>query len=167
MGRPFATQPDRVVDLVRSHFPEASLRTTLLTGFPGEGEEHFRTLADFVRRKRFQHMGGFAFWAEEGVRAAEFPGQVDEEVKEARRSELMRIQAEISGEQLEACQGEEMTVLVDRPNPEWPTLYEGRVWFQAPEVDGICYVSGESLSPGDMVTARIEETRTYDLVALA
>jgi tRNA-2-methylthio-N6-dimethylallyladenosine synthase/ribosomal protein S12 methylthiotransferase len=167
MGRPFATQPDRVVDLVRSHFPEASLRTTLLTGFPGEGEEHFRTLADFVRRKRFQHMGVFAFWAEEGVRAAEFPGQVDEEVKEARRSELMRIQAEISGEQLEACQGEEMTVLVDRPNPEWPTLYEGRVWFQAPEVDGICYVSGESLSPGDMVTARIEETRTYDLVALA
>ena len=166
MGRPFATQPDRVVDLVRSHFPEASLRTTLLTGFPGEGEEHFRTLEDFVRRKRFQHMGVFAFCAEEGVRAAEFPGQVDEELKEARRSELMSLQAEISEEQLEAFQGEEMTVLVDRPNPEWPTLYEGRVWFQAPEVDGICYVSGENLSPGDMVTARIEETRTHDLVAL-
>ena len=166
MGRPFATQPDRVVDLVRSHFPEASLRTTLLTGFPGEGEEHFRVLSDFVRRHRFQHMGVFAFWPEEGVRAAEFFGQVDRELKEARRNELMRIQAEISEDQLEAYQGREMAVLVDRPNPEWPTLYEGRVWFQAPEVDGICYVSGENLSPGDMVSARIEETRTYDLVAL-
>ena len=167
MGRPFAARPQRVVDLVRSHFPEASLRTTLLTGFPGEGEEHFRTLADFVRRVRFQHMGVFAFWAEGGVRAADLPGQVDQELKEARRRELMRIQAEISRQELAACQGRDMSVLVDRPHPEWPTLFQGRVWFQAPEVDGICYVSGEGLSPGDMVSARIEETQTYDLVALA
>ena len=166
MGRPFATQPDRVVNLVRSRFPEASLRTTILTGFPGEGEEHFRTLAEFVQRTRFQHMGVFAFHAEEGVRAAELPGQVEQELKEARRDELMRLQAEISEEQLEACQGREMSVLVDRPHPEWPTLYEGRVWFQAPEVDGMCYVSGEDLSPGDLVTARIDQTWAYDLAAL-
>jgi tRNA-2-methylthio-N6-dimethylallyladenosine synthase/ribosomal protein S12 methylthiotransferase len=166
MGRPFATQPDRVVGLVRRHFPEASLRTTLLTGFPGEGHEHFRTLSDFVRRHRFQHLGVFAFWPEEGIRAAGFPDQVDEALKEARRDELMRIQAEISEEELLACQGREMSVLVDRPNPEWPMLYEGRVWFQAPEVDGICYVSGEGLTPGDMVHAHIDETWTYDLAAL-
>ena len=166
MGRPFASQPDRVVDLVRSHFPQASLRSTLLTGFPGEEEEHFRVLYDFVRRVRFQHMGVFAFYPEDGIRAAEYPGQVDEETKEARRQELMSLQAGISRELLSAYQGREMSVLVDRSHPEWPTLYEGRIWCQAPEVDGICYVSGESLSPGDMVTARIEETWTYDLVAL-
>ncbi len=167
MGRPFSTQPYKVVDKVRSFFPEASLRTTLLTGFPGEEESHFQVLAEFVRQVRFQHMGVFSFFPEEGVRAARYSGQVPQGIKEARKQELMRIQAEISGQIHSEMEGKTMSVLVDRSNPEWPTLYEGRAWFQAPEVDGICYVSGESLSAGDMVQARIEEAKTYDLIGLA
>jgi tRNA-2-methylthio-N6-dimethylallyladenosine synthase/ribosomal protein S12 methylthiotransferase len=116
---------------------------------------------------RFHHMGVFAYKAEEGTPAAEMPDQVEDAVKEWRRDALMEIQAEISEEILATYEGERMSVLVDAEHEEWPGLHVGRTWFQAPEVDGVTYISGPGVEPGALVDADIVETREYDLVALS
>ena len=167
MGRPFARDPRRVVDAVRAKLPDAALRTSLIAGFPGETERHFASLRDFVREARFDHLGVFSYRAEEGTPAADLPGQIPERLKETRRAEIMRLQAEISAEKLEALAGKRMRVLVDAAHPEWPGLHTGRVWLQAPEIDGVTYVSGPEVQPGAMLEVEIVETREYDLNALA
>ncbi|MFW5735250.1 MAG: 30S ribosomal protein S12 methylthiotransferase RimO [Oceanidesulfovibrio sp.] len=167
MGRPFSGDPMRVVDRVRAAVPEAVLRTTFIVGYPGEEERHFSALEQFVREVRFQHMGAFPYWPEEGTRAAAMADQVEDAVKKDRLSRLMGLQAEISEELLEGYVGEDMDVLVDAPVPEWPGLHRGRVWLQAPEVDGVTYISGDAVRPGELVRASIEESKTYDLVALS
>lgn len=167
MGRPFAKDPRRVIDLVRSRFPEAAMRTSLIVGYPGEKPTHFNYLLDFIREVRFQHLGVFAFQAEEGTPAASMPGQVGPKTRQKRREAIMAAQAEISEEWLSGFEGRTMDVLVDAPHPEWPGLHVGRAWFQSPEIDGVTYVSGPGVKPGAMVKAVIEETKIYDLVALA
>ncbi|MGE4441214.1 MAG: 30S ribosomal protein S12 methylthiotransferase RimO [Desulfomicrobium sp.] len=167
MGRPFRRDPRAVVEQVRKYFPQAALRTTFIVGYPGETRERFEALESFVRETRFMHLGVFPYYAEDGSEAALLPDQLPDEVKEERRDRIMELQAGISEELLAQFEGQELDVLVDRPHEEWPGLYEGRVWFQAPEVDGITYVSGEDVGPGKMVRAVIEEVKTYDLVALA
>ncbi len=167
MGRPFRRDPRAVVEQVREFFPDAALRTTFIVGYPGETEERFAALESFVRDARFMHLGVFPYYPEDGSEAAALPDQLPDEVKEERRDRIMALQAGISEELLGGFEGQELEVLVDRPHEEWPGLYEGRAWFQAPEVDGITYVSGENVQPGRMVRAVIEETKTYDLVALA
>lgn len=167
MGRPFSGDPARVVDRVRSAVPDAALRTTFIVGYPGEEAHHFEALEKFVRETRFQHMGAFPYWPEEGTRAASMADQVADSVKKSRLERLMKAQAEISEELLEQYVGEEMEVLVDAPVAEWPGLHKGRVWLQAPEVDGVTYISGEEVRPGVLIRASIEESKTYDLVALS
>lgn len=167
MGRPFARNPREVVDRIRDVFPEAALRTSFIVGYPGETEEHWEHLRDFMVETRFHHMGVFAYKAEEGTPAAEMPDQVEDAVKEWRRDALMEIQAEISEEILATYEGERMSVLVDAEHEEWPGLHVGRTWFQAPEVDGVTYISGPGVEPGALVDADIVETREYDLVALS
>ena len=167
MGRPFARNPRHVLETVREHLPEAALRTTFIVGYPGETEEHFEALCRFVEDARFQQLGVFAYQPEDGTPAAAMPDQVPEEVKERRRNTLMEIQAEISESLLAAQEGRRMEVLVDAPHAEWPGLHTGRVWFQAPEVDGLTYVSGPGVQPGALVEADIVEHATYDLTALA
>lgn len=167
MGRPFARDPRRVIERVRSFFPTAALRTTLITGFPGETESHFTELLNFVQEIRFQHLGVFAYQAEEGTPAAAMPDQVEEAVRIARREALMETQAEISAAWLSAFANERLSVLVDAVHPDWPGLHTGRTWFQAPEIDGLTYISGPGVHPGALVEADIVECRDYDLVALA
>lgn len=167
MGRPFAKDPRRVIDLVRQRFPEAAIRTSLIVGYPGETRTHFNYLMNFVREVRFQHLGVFAFQAEEGTPAASMPGQVGMKTRQSRREAVMAAQAEISQEWLSGFEGRELDVLVDSVHPEWPGLHVGRTWFQSPEIDGVTYVSGAGVKPGAMVRAVVEEAKTYDLVALA
>jgi len=167
MGRPFRRDPRVVVEQVREFFPDAALRTTFIVGYPGETEERFKALEAFVREARFMHLGVFPYYPEDGSEAAVLPDQLPDEVKEERRARIMALQAVISEELMAEFEGRELDVLVDRPHEDWPGLYEGRTWFQAPEVDGITYVSGENVGPGRMVRAVVEETKTYDLVALA
>lgn len=166
MGRPFARDPEKALDRIREFFPEAALRTSIIVGFPGETEAHFKALHDFVARTRFMHLGVFAYQAEEGTAAAAMPDQIPEAVKEERRAALMELQAGISESLLEDFVGEAMDVLVDAPHPEWPGLFTGRAWFQAPEIDGLVYVSGAGVEAGAMVRADIVESRVYDLVGL-
>ncbi|WP_077071586.1 30S ribosomal protein S12 methylthiotransferase RimO [Mailhella massiliensis] len=167
MGRPFSGNPQEAVDRIRDVFPEAALRTTMMVGFPGESDEHFRTLMDFVEKNRFHHMGVFAFQPEDGTAAASMPDQIDEDVKESRKDALMELQSSISEDILSAYAGQRMEVLVDDSSDEWPGLDTGRTWFQAPDVDGLTYISGPGVERGAMVEADITETREYDLIALA
>ncbi len=167
MGRPFAGDPRRVLDRVRDILPEAAVRTTFIVGYPGESEAHFDSLCRFVEESRFQHLGVFAYEAEEGTAAATLPDQASDAVKERRRATLMEIQAGISESLLETQVGRRLPVLVDAPHPDWPGLHSGRVWFQAPEVDGMTYVSGPGVAPGALVECDIVENTEYDLTALA
>lgn len=166
MGRPFAGDPKKIIDRVRNVFPEAVIRTTLMTGFPGETEASFQTLLHFVEEIRFQHLGVFAWQAEEGTPAATMPNQVEEAVKNERRDILMETQKTMSAEWLAGFVGTQQSLLVDAPHPDWPGLYTSRTWFQAPEIDGITYVSGPNVQSGTLVQGDIVESRDYDLVAL-
>lgn len=167
MGRPFAGRPQEAVERVRAFFPEAALRTSIIVGFPGETEADFLELQSFVEQSRFRHLGVFAYQAEDGTPAARMPDQVPDKEKQWRRDSLMVLQGEISEETLEECRGQRLDILVDRAHGEWPGLHVGRAWFQAPESDGVTYVSGPGVKPGALVTADVTETFTYDLSALA
>ncbi len=170
MGRPFRQEPMAAIERVRARFPAAALRTSLIVGFPGEGPAEFERLLRFVERARLQHLGAFAYCPEEGTRAADLEGRVEDAEKQRRRAAVMELQSQISAELLAELVHETMDVLVERPDPQWPGLFQGRVWLQAPEQDGLTYVSGPPeapLVPGDMVQAEIVDARTYDLSALA
>lgn len=167
MGRPFAGNPRLVVERIREVFPDAALRTSLITGFPGETDEQFETLRAFVEWARFTHLGVFAYEQEEGTAAAAMPGQVAASVRQQRRNVLMEIQAEISADFLLTQVGKRLPVLVDAPQGDWPGLHIGRTWFQAPEIDGVTYISGPGVAPGKLVDADIVESASYDLTALA
>lgn len=169
MGRPFAHNPRKVIERVRKHIPEAVLRTTIIVGYPGETEEHFKALMDFVEETRFHHLGVFAYQTEEGTPAAEME-QIPEKIREERREAVMALQSDISHELMEENIGKKVQVLVESPHDEWDGLFTGRVWFQAPEVDGITYVSspedGPVLKPGMMVEAEVNDSTDYDLITL-
>lgn len=167
MGRPFAQDPAEVLERIRTHFPDAAIRTSLIVGYPGETPAMFLHLLGFVETANFHHLGVFPYHPEDGTPAAKLPKQVGERTKRKRRDEIMALQAEISEEIMEQYVGQRMEVLVEAAHPEWPGLFTGRAWFQAPEVDGVTYLSGEQVSPGRMVMADVEEAKVYDLVALA
>ena len=140
------------------------LRTTLMVGFPGETDEDFSELMDFVREARFDRMGAFMFSPEEGTLAEGFPDQVAEEVKQARYDALMTLQHEISLKRNRARVGTTCRVLVERKRGG---RYAGRSEFEAPETDGCVYFgSDEPCEIGSFVTVRITGARAYDLMGV-
>lgn len=167
MGRPFAGNPRKVIDKIRHYFPEAALRTTLITGFPGETDADFEELVDFVEEVRFHHVGVFSYYAEEGTAAATMPEQVEQRIKDYRRDVIMENQEIISEEILKSYLGTIQDIIVDAVHDEWPGLHVGRAWFQAPDVDGVTYISGRDVKPGAVVKAEVTDTDVYDLSALS
>ena len=166
MGRPFARDPRKVLDRIRAKLPEAAVRTSIITGFPGETEAHFQVLEDFVAQARFHHLGVFQYCDEDGAASSTLPDKVPAELAQARRDRLMELQADISADILAGYVGRTLDVVVDAPHPDWEGLHLGRAWFQAPEVDGVTYVSGPGVAPGRMVRAEVVQAQTYDIVAL-
>ncbi|MDE7469004.1 MAG: 30S ribosomal protein S12 methylthiotransferase RimO [Desulfovibrionaceae bacterium] len=169
MGRPFAHNPWKIIERVRSFFPHAALRTSIIVGFPGETEEHFSFLLSFVKEAQFAHLGVFTYQPENGTPSATYPNQIPEEVKEERKARLLEVQMEQSKSYLTSFVGSKMDILIDSKSDEWDGLYHGRAWFQAPEFDGITYISGDfsSKSPiGSMEQATITESLLYDIVAV-
>ena len=142
-----------------------AIRTTCLVGFPGETEEHFRHLCDYVRDSRFDALGVFAFSCEEGTAAAEMPNQVPAEIAEERRDRLMRIQRAVQREAAKVRIGKKTTAMLLRPAScgRWMARTE----WQAPDVDGVTYISGCSpkAAPGDFVRVEVGGVRGYDLSA--
>ncbi len=166
MGRPFRVQGEKIVSLIRKYFEDAAIRTSLIVGFPGEEKRHFDHLVEFVKRTQFTHVGVFTYSREERSKAAMLENQVPEDVKIERKKLLMEIQRDISRNFLKHFEHKKLKILIDKKNIEWPTLYEGRAWFFAPEIDGVVYVSGEDIKPGDIKEVLIEDTYDYDLAGI-
>ncbi|MBR0367446.1 MAG: 30S ribosomal protein S12 methylthiotransferase RimO [Clostridia bacterium] len=139
------------------------VRTTMIVGFPGETDQQFETLLDFVKEARFDRLGAFTYSAEEGTPAADMPGQIDEDVKQDRLDQLMMLQQSISMEINQARIGSTCEVLVDGFDAEIGRFY-GRSLLEAPESDGCIWLNGAAaLTPGDYVNVRITGADAYDL----
>jgi len=158
-------RPNRIDEVLstigslRSAMPDIALRSTFIVGFPGETEEEFDTLLEFLKEIRFDHVGAFEFSPEPGTPAADMPGQVPEEVKHERYDRLMKLQRKISAERNAAQVGREMFVLVEGADEEGSF---GRTYRDAPEIDGLVYLD-KTVATGRMVKSRVLDSSEYDL----
>jgi ribosomal protein S12 methylthiotransferase len=152
---------------LRAEIAGLTLRTTFIVGFPGETDQEFAELVDFVRTQRFERLGVFPYSREPGTPADRLPDHIPEEVKILRRDQLMAEQQAIAFDQTQQRVGTEAEVIVDGPDPEVPGHYLARGPFDAPEIDCVVRLKGKNLRPGDLVRARITGADGYDLAARA
>jgi ribosomal protein S12 methylthiotransferase len=163
MGRRSRNQEIRsLLQKIRTSLPSVSLRSSLIVGFPGEGESQFKALLDFVEEIQFDHLGAFKYSSEEGTPASRLPNPISESMKEERLRTLMELQKKISLKKYRAMVGRRMEVLVEESDRQGNTL-RGRLQIQAPEIDGCVFLKGKA-RPGDWVEARITQALPYDLV---
>lgn len=167
MGR--RTSKQELIDIVgklRKEIPDIVLRTTLITGFPGEMEEDHEELKEFVDEMEFDRLGVFTYSPEENTPAAEMADQVPEEVKEERRDELMELQQEISYDRGQDRIGQELLVMIEGKVAD-ESAYIGRTYGDAPKVDGYIFVqTGELLMTGDFAKVRVTGALEYDLIGV-
>lgn len=157
-------QLTQMVQHLRQEIPDIALRTTLITGFPGETQEDFEELQDFVKAMRFDRLGVFTYSQEEDTPAAEMEDQIPEEIKEERRDVIMAMQQEIAFEKNESRIGQEMDVMIEGYLPE-DDVYVGRSYMDAPDVDGFVFLSTSwHLVTGDYVRVQIVQAQGYDLI---
>ncbi|MBD2124417.1 30S ribosomal protein S12 methylthiotransferase RimO [Trichocoleus sp. FACHB-262] len=162
MNRPWQGRVnDSIIERLKTALPDAVLRTTFIVGFPGETDEHFEHLLQFVERHEFDHVGVFTFSAEEGTPAYSLPNQVPQAIMDQRRDALMALQQPISLKKNQAEIGKTVNVLIEQENPETGELV-GRSARFAPEVDGVVYVQGEA-ALGTLVPVTIADADVYDL----
>lgn len=165
MGRR-TTQADlrRIIGRLREAIPDICLRTTLISGFPGETKEDHEELMRFVDDCEFDRLGVFAYSAEEDTPAAAMPDQIPEEVKEDRRAEIMELQQEIAFEKAEGMTGRELTVMIEGKVAD-ENVYVGRTYMDAPGVDGYLFLNtDETLMSGDFARVRVTGAAEYDLI---
>jgi len=157
---------------LRRRIPGLALRTSLIVGLPGETEEDFQGLLDFVEEQRFERLGVFEYSREEGTPAADMEGQVPEALKRERFQAVMEIQREIAAAHQRKLLGRRIEVLVEGASSESEHLLAGRNAQQAPEIDGITYINeiaidgapGAAVYPGEIVTVEVSDAADYDLV---
>ena len=154
----------KAVKKLRDEVPGIILRTTAMVGFPGESDEDFEELCEFVKEAKFDRFGAFTYSPEEGTEAASFDGEIDEQVKQDRYDILMQTQFTVNEENIQTFIGQTLTVLVDGYD-ENEDVYYARSFADAPDVDGKVYFKSESrINPGDFVDVEIVEALDYDLV---
>jgi ribosomal protein S12 methylthiotransferase len=155
----------KIIGMVRDSGPGIAIRTSLIVGFPGETRRRFDRLVDFVGEMRFDHLGVFTYSREEGTAAANLPARISEAEKNRRRDVLMEEQASLSLGILQRKVGslEEVLIAGKSDRPDYPFL--GRNSRQAPEIDGVTYVRGKGLKPGQIIPVRIQAASEYDLFA--
>ena len=165
MGR--RTSKQELVDIIgklRSEIPDICLRTTLITGFPGETEEQHKELMGFVDEIEFDRLGVFTYSPEEETPAAEMPGQIDEEVKLDRQAELMELQQEIAFDNAQDMVGREVLVMIEGKVAD-ENAYVGRTYRDAPNVDGLIFINtDEELLSGDFARVKVTGAIDYDLI---
>lgn len=149
---------------LREKVPHVSLRSTVLVGYPGETQEEFEELREFVKEARFEHLGVFAYSLEENTASYLLDGHLPEEVKEARRNEILELQQKISHKVIGDHVGEVLQVLVEGPSEDTPFLWQGRHNGQAPEVDGCVLLHSGDFKQGQIIPVQIEKALDYDLV---
>ena len=142
------------------------MRTTMITGFPGETESQFEELVDFVSAQQFERLGVFTYSLEEDTPAARLDGRVDARVAEERRNALMATQQAIAFQWNASQIGKRLDVLLDRPHPEEPNVWIGRTYADAPDIDGLVFVTGEGLAEGDLQPCEIVTSQGHDLIAV-
>jgi ribosomal protein S12 methylthiotransferase len=161
------TSTEDLLGRLRAAIPDLALRTTFIVGFPGETDEEFGELVDFVRATRFERVGVFPYSFEPGTPATRLDGHLPEEVKLERQRRLMEVQQEVafawSGRQV----GREMDCIIDGPDPEVPNHALGRGHADAPDIDGLVRVKGKNLRAGDLVRVKVTGADGYDLAARA
>lgn len=165
MGRRTTRQQlTAIVEKLRREIPDICLRTTLISGFPGETEDEHEELVDFVDQMEFDRLGVFTYSPEEDTPAAELPDQIEEEVKLERQSQIMELQQEIAFEHAEAMVGRDVLVLIEGRVAD-ENAYVGRTYRDAPGVDGMIFVeTGELLVSGDFAKVRVTGALEYDLI---
>lgn len=157
-------QLEEVIGKLRKAIPDIAIRTTLITGFPGETQEQHQELVDFVDEMEFDRLGVFTYSPEEDTPAAEMEGQISEEVKEDRQAELMELQQEIAFEQAENMVGKEILVMIEGKVAD-ENAYVGRTYKDAPNVDGLIFVNtDEELMSGDFARVKVTGAAEYDLI---
>ena len=165
MKRPAAAEETlKRIQAWRSICPDLTIRSTFIAGFPGETEEEFQYLLDFLKEAQLDRVGCFAYSPIEGAAANELPGALPDEVREERRDRFMQVQSEISAARLAKKIGTVQKVIIDEPEDE-DGVAIGRTMADAPEIDGIIYVTTDThLKPGDMVNVKVTANEEYDLV---
>ena len=155
---------EEIITKLRREIPEICLRTTLITGFPGETQEDHEELMDFVDTWEFDRLGVFTYSQEEDTPAAMMPDQIDEEVKVQRQAEIMELQQEIAFEKAESLAGETMLAMIEGKVAD-ENAYVARTYRDAPNVDGYLFVNtGRELMTGDFVKVRVTGSYEYDLI---
>ncbi len=157
-------QTRELVGKLRERIPNVVMRTTFITGFPGETDAQFEELKQFVKETRFERMGVFTYSLEPGTPSVKLEGHLPEAVKEARRDELMALQQEIAFEHADKMIGYELDILIDEDLGDG--VFVGRSYADAPEIDANVIVRGVDLEPGDLVAVEIMERQDYDLVGM-
>ena len=162
-------ETEEILQRLRERIPDLVLRTTLIAGFPGETDDQFDELVDFVKQQQFQRLGAFVYSPEPDTPAARMPDQLPAAVKAARRDRLMEVQQEIAFAWNHRQVGRQLDVILDRAVPEEENVFVGRSYADAPDIDGLVYVTGgdEELSAGDIVKCEIVTSQGYDLVGVA
>lgn len=163
MGR-CGSNPLELVQKLRGWWPEVTLRTTLMVGFPGESEERFSELLEFVNEAAFDHLGAFKFSPEAEIQATTFPDQVPQGLKEKRRRKIMAAQRKVSLARNRQRLGQVVEVLVEGSTLDTPWVQTGRAYFQAPEVDGLIFFDGEQPQQGQIVKTLLLKATAYDLI---
>jgi ribosomal protein S12 methylthiotransferase len=161
------SQTEKILGMLRGRWPGLEMRTTFIVGFPGETDEQFDELEQFIRESRFERAGVFTYSHEEGTPAVKLDGHLPEEVKTERRDRLMAVQQQVAFDHAASKIGKKITLVIDEIDPEEPDSWVARTTGDSPEIDTITFVTGKSLTPGQFVKARIIDTIEYDLVAEA
>jgi ribosomal protein S12 methylthiotransferase len=160
-------ETEAIIDRLRQTIPGLVLRTTFIVGFPGETEAEFEELLKFVEETRFERLGVFPYSLEPDTPAAKLPGHLPAEVLAERRDRVMEAQQSIAFAFNAGLVGRKLDVLIDGPVPGARNLWLGRTYADAPDVDGLTYVRGSHLEPGDLVESEIIGSEGYDTVAQA
>ena len=157
---------EALLERIRKGIPGVAIRSTFIVGFPGETEEEFETLKNFLLEQRFDHVGIFTYSREEDTPAYDLPDQVSEEVMQERYHELMSINSMISQQKNEELRGRELEALVVARDEDVPNIVAGRSYREAPEVDGLVYIEGDDGSEiGDMMRVRVVDGFVDDVAA--
>ncbi len=160
----------RLITRLRERIDDLVLRTTFITGFPGETDEQFEELVEFVQASRFERLGVFTYSLEPDTPAAKLPGHLPDEVKAQRRDQLMAVQQQLAFDWCKSQIGNALEVIIDRPVDESKNVWIGRTFADAPDVDAVAYVTGRPRHPlaaGQIVPVEVVSHQEYDLVATA
>ncbi|MBU0701503.1 30S ribosomal protein S12 methylthiotransferase RimO [bacterium] len=162
MNRKVSSQQIKeLINRLRQSIPDIALRTSLIVGFPGEGEDEFKMLLDFVEETRFEHLGVFPYSKEHNTPAFDFPNQVDEKVKEERQHQIMKLQKKVSFKKKKKKIGKTLDIIIEGYIEQGMF---GRSQYEAPEIDGVIYIKGRHRKMGEIVPVKIIAATEYDLV---